>query len=99
MTEQPWFAFVRMCVDPELELDWQLQAIQTMAEFVYELPNPDDAVYGWMDEAGEPDTKYLIWALGVWKQLRTMSAIMAESIAGAARELRRAETHHERSAL
>jgi DNA-binding phage protein len=95
VADKPWFAFVHMCVDPSLDLDWQLSAIQTMADFVRDFEDPDDAIYQWMDEAGEPDTTYLVWALGVWKQVRTMSSIMAESVALAARELRRAETHHE----
>lgn len=79
-----------MCLVPSLDRDWQLQAVETMAEMVYEMADPDDAVYQWMDEAAESDTPNLLWALGVWKQLRTMSAIMAESVRHAAHELRRA---------
>ena len=91
MTEPEWTGFLRMVIHPDLDLDWQLDAIQAMAEFQLHASDADAAVYDWCEEAGETDTPYLLWVIFVWKSVRTMNATLAEAVAKGARELRRAD--------
>lgn len=79
-----------MDFDSELDPHWQAGVLVWMANVCIQVPEPDELMDDWLNEAGAGDEQYINWALDRWKALSCMGVWELEHVLRQARTWQRA---------